>query len=99
MPITRVNETSTKDELWANFKLTGLSLDRVAQDLQTTAMHVEDVLNMNVRHVEEPWILRNYLNAHLDDQGKTPVAYTRLTGATSDYWFLNQQRIRRGMLG
>ncbi|RRK11206.1 DUF2316 family protein [Lactiplantibacillus garii] len=99
MSLTKTEQVSTQQELRANYELSGLTLDQVADDLQTTPTHVEDVMELNVLHIEEPWILRNYLNTQIQEQGERPLPYTRLTGAPSEYWFLNQQRIQKGVLG
>ncbi|CAJ1228374.1 DUF2316 family protein [Lactiplantibacillus xiangfangensis] len=99
MSLKEIERTNTRQELRANYERSGLSLDQVATDLETTPTHVEDVMDLNVVHIEEPWILRNYLNDSLLDQGVTPVPYSRLKGEPSEYWFLNQQRIEQGILG
>lgn len=99
MSLTKTEQSATRQELRTNFELSGLSLEQVAAALQTTPAHVSDVMDLNVRHIEEPWILRNYLDQVIQDQGTTPEPYSRLVGEPSDYWFLNQHRVNAGVLG
>lgn len=98
MSLTPAEQVATRQELQANFALSGLSFAQIAQDLATTPQRVQAALKLNVRHIEDPWILRNYLNEQLQQAGKTPVAYSKLTGDPAGYWFLDAQRIQRGRL-
>ncbi len=70
MSLTIIERRNTKKELAANFNLAGVTLEQAAQDLATTPEHVEAVLQLQVDQIEEPWILRNYLNKQLAAQGE-----------------------------
>ncbi|WP_061777007.1 DUF2316 family protein [Levilactobacillus senmaizukei] len=98
MSLTAMEQRATKRELQENFKLSGLSVAQAAADLQTTPDYLQQVLDLNVRHIEDPWIVRNYLNQVLRQQHHTPINYSRLTGSSANYWFLNQNRVNRGQL-
>ncbi|MFC6181834.1 DUF2316 family protein [Lactiplantibacillus daowaiensis] len=98
MSLTEAEQRATKQDLQQNFDRTGLSLGQVAADLKTTPAHVRAVLALNVTYIEEPWILRDYLQRQLVAQHKSGVAYHKLVGEPQQYWFLNQQRIQRGVL-
>lgn len=98
MSLTISEEQATRKELQANFKLSGLTVDQVAADLQTTPDYVDAVLELRVSRIEDPWILRNYLNAAIQAQQQQPIPYSRLNGSPLRHWFLNQGRIRRGSL-
>ncbi len=99
MSLTQAEQIATRQELRANFDLAGVTLAQAAQDLQTTPAHVAAVLELNVATIEEPWILRNYLNQQMIAAGQTPLPYSRLNGSPRRHWFLNQCRIQRGVLG
>ncbi|MDN6514347.1 MAG: DUF2316 family protein [Lacticaseibacillus paracasei] len=98
MSLTIIERRNTKKELAANFNLAGVTLEQAAQDLATTPEHVEAVLQLQVDQIEEPWILRNYLNKQLAAQGKTPLPYSRLQGNPAVHWFLNTDLIAKGRL-
>lgn len=98
MSLTAMEKRATKRELQENFELRGLSLAQAAADLQTTPAYLQQVLDLNVRHIEDPWIVRNYLNQVLRQQHQMPVAYSRLIGSPAKYWFLSEARVTRGQL-
>ncbi|MCT4488321.1 DUF2316 family protein [Levilactobacillus parabrevis] len=98
MSLTAMEKRATKRELQENFELSGLSVAQAAADLQTTPTYLQRVLDLNVRHIEDPWIVRNYLNQVLRQQHQTPIAYSRLIGSPAEYWFLNEARVTRGQL-
>ncbi|MFC4760994.1 DUF2316 family protein [Fructobacillus durionis] len=94
-PTERVN---TIRELNENFQLLDWPVEKVAEALQTSPKHLEDVLQLKTAFIEEPWILKNFLEKQLLVEGKKPVAFSKLTGDPSQYWFLNQSRIEAGRL-
>jgi len=89
----------TKKELQENFTRTGLSLEQVAQDLHTTTDVIEATLNLSVNYIEEPWILKNYLEEQLKAQGKASVPFSALAGDYHRYWFLDSHRIDQKEIG
>ncbi|MBX8938115.1 DUF2316 family protein [Enterococcus gilvus] len=99
MSLTPQQVTNTKKELQENFKRTGLSLEQVAQDLHTTTDVIEDTLNLSVHYIEDPWVLKNYLEDQLDDHGITPYPFTALVGDYHRQWFLNSHRIDQKEIG
>ncbi|MCH4170198.1 MAG: DUF2316 family protein [Lactobacillus sp.] len=98
MSLTPEESQRTKAELNANYQLANLSLAQIAQDLQTTPAHVQEVLNLNVRRIEEPWILKHYLDTQIKAAGNQPLPYSRLVGSPAKYWFLNNRFIKKGLL-
>ncbi|AVK63183.1 DUF2316 domain-containing protein [Lactobacillus sp. CBA3606] len=98
MSLNPVERQTTSQELQTNFRRSGLTDAQVATALQTTPEHLQAVLALKVRRIEDPWILRNYLAQQLTQQGITPVPYHYLVGDAADYWFLNQARINRERL-
>ncbi|MDD9138771.1 DUF2316 family protein [Fructobacillus sp. CRL 2054] len=94
-PTERVN---TIRELNENFQLLGWPIERVAEALKTSPQHLEDVLQLKTSFIEEPWILKIFLEKELLSEGKKPIAFSKLTGDPSQYWFLEQSRIEAGHL-
>ena len=98
MPLNPQERKATTRELQANFALTGLSLAEVATDLGTTEGTIQNVLNLETRHINNPWILRAYLIEKLEEQGIQPVPFSRLVGDPEDYWFLDANLIHNGQI-
>ncbi|MGO3601889.1 MAG: DUF2316 family protein [Enterococcus malodoratus] len=91
--------SDTKREFQENFEQTGLSIEQIAADLNTIPAIIEDTLNLNVSRIEDPWVLKNYLEAELSAQGKPVVPFTALVGDYHRHWFLNSRRIDKKKLG
>ncbi|KRM43077.1 DUF2316 family protein [Lentilactobacillus parafarraginis] len=98
MSLNAEQTDTTRHELQENFELSGVSLAEAAADLKTSAKHLSQVLSLNPTRIEEPWVLKNYLDAKIQAAGKQPVAYTALVGDPKDYWFLSDQFIKAGRL-
>jgi len=95
MSLTREEQTKTKQEFQDNLNLSGLSLEEIAKDLASQPQVISDVLNLNTRYIENPWILKNYLERKIIEQGKTPIPFTALKGDFHNYWFLNSSIIEK----
>lgn len=98
MSLTRQQETATRDKLKQNFELANIPLNQVASDLDSTPEHVQDVMNLDSDRIEEPWVLKAYLDEKIINNGKQPVPYSALVGDPKQYWFLNNRFIQRGEL-
>lgn len=98
MSLTPQEMQRTKEEFKENVERTGLSLGQIAADLTTTPQTIENILTLDVNHIEDPWILKNYLEETLKKQGKAAVPFTALTGDHHGYWFLNSRRIDKKKL-
>lgn len=90
---------ATKKELQANFDLLGYSAERIAEDLHTTPEKITGILKLNARKMEDPWILKIYLENEITANGKTPIEFSSLRGDYHDYWFLNKRRIKKQKIG
>lgn len=90
---------NTKKEFQENFERTGLTLEQIASDLNTTPEVIEDTLNLDVSRIEDPWVLKNYLEDELAAQGKSVVPFTALVGDYHRHWFLNSRRIDKKKIG
>lgn len=80
MSLNEQQRETTRQELQANFELTGFTTDQVRADLDMTADELAAAFAVepgsNGTHV---WRLRDYLQQTLEDQGKEPVPFTVLT--------------------
>ncbi|ALF15470.1 DUF2316 family protein [Lactiplantibacillus plantarum] len=86
---------ATRDELQANFALTGLTKAQVADDLAISATKLDHLFDLTQQSLNDPWILRNYLIEKVEAGGKTPVPFTALSGDWHRHWFLNSVVIDR----
>lgn len=86
---------ATREELQANFALTGLTKAQVAADLNISLEKLNHLFELTQQSLDDPWILRNYLMEKVEITGQTPVAFTALRGDWHQYWFLNSALIDR----
>ena len=61
MSLTLTQRNNTKKELQQNLALTGLSKEQVASDLNISVTKLDEILNLQVNSINNPWIVRNYL--------------------------------------
>lgn len=99
MSLTPQQMQNTKREFRENFEHTGLTIEQIADDLNTAPEVIEDTLTLNVSRIEDPWVLKNYLEDHLKAHGKTIVPFTALVGDYHRHWFLNSRRIDKKKIG
>ncbi|MEG0373334.1 MAG: DUF2316 family protein [Enterococcus sp.] len=99
MSLNQQQMINTKNEFHKNFERSGLSLEQIAADLNTTADVIADTLALNVSRIEDPWVLKNYLEAVLEQLGITSVPFTALVGDYHRHWFLNSRRIDKKKIG
>ncbi len=98
MSLTKQQQTDTIAEFNENIRRLGQPLTTIAVALHTTPETIAAVAQLNARHIEDPWILRNYLLDQLHTANIPHQPFTALIGDYRDYWFLNSQRIARGHL-
>lgn len=89
---------ATRNSFQQNMALLNQSYEEIAQALQTNAAYVQSVADLDAAHIEDPWILKNYLEQQLHAIGKTSVPFTALKGDYHQYWFLDSRRIEAGTL-
>lgn len=98
MSLTKQQQINTLNEFQENFALLGLSTQEIADELRTTSKKIEAILRLQPVAIEDPWILKNYLEERLLDQEKTPIPFTALIGDYHDYWFLDASKIEKRKL-
>ena len=89
---------NTKKELKSNFDKSGLTVEEIADKIKTTPEYVEDLFNLNPRRLEDTWILKNYLIEVLNEKSVEVTPFTALRGSCEDYWFLNSDYIKNGVI-
>ncbi|MGM0175188.1 DUF2316 family protein [Enterococcus sp. DIV0800] len=99
MSLNQQQTINTKNEFQENFERSGLSLEQIAADLNTTPAVIADTLALNVSRIEDPWVLKNYLEDALQQQGIASVPFTALVGDYHRHWFLNSRRIDKKKIG
>jgi hypothetical protein len=99
MSLNNYQVAATKQEFQKNLELSNLSISEIANDLHTTVTTIENTLALNVYRIEDPWIVKNYLEEKIIAQGKKPIPFTALTGDYHHHWFLNAKRIDQRKLG
>lgn len=93
MSLNPTERANTIKEFQENLKLSGLSVDEVADALNTTPSKITRILNLEQSALEDPWIVRNFLIETIKQNGQTPVTFTALKGDWHNYWFLNSHVI------
>lgn len=99
MSLNQQQTINTKNEFQENFERSGLSLEQIAADLNTTPDVIADTLALNVSRIEDPWVLKNYLEDALQQQGIAGIPFTALVGDYHRHWFLNSRRIDKKKIG
>lgn len=98
MSLTKEQIKNTQEEFQKNIELSGLSLTQIACDLQTDVCTIEKIIQLNTSSIENPWILKNYLNDKIRNLNKTPIPFSALIGDYHDYWFLDSKKIEEGKI-
>ncbi|MGC6767935.1 DUF2316 family protein [Enterococcus sp. LJL128] len=99
MSLTSNQMLQTQEEFQKNLVLSGLSLSEIARDLKTSISVIENTLQLQTTRIEDPWVLKNYLEEQIIAQNKQPIPFTALVGNYQQYWFLNSKRIKNKRIG
>lgn len=98
MSLTTLQTEATRREFKTNINRSGHSIDELADALHTTPEVIAQCVDMHPDRIEDPWIIRNYLQDDLAKQGLTAAPFTALVGDYHQYWFLDAARIERGLI-
>ena len=93
MSLSKKQLEDTSRELKDNLYKSGLSIDKVSDDLGTTPDYIEHLLELNPRKIEDTWILKNYLVEKVKEAGKQPTKFTAIGGNYKIIWFLDRKYI------
>jgi hypothetical protein len=96
MSLTVQQKETAAAEFAAAMKRLGLTAMQVADDFDMPESRIAELLKLhNVRHIEDGWVLRNYLIEKADAEGIELPPFTVLQGDPENYWFLDMRRIRK----
>ena len=89
---------NTKFELKSNFEKSGLTIDKIAADLNTTPEYINQLFDLKPARLEDTWILKNYIISVLNEKSIDITPFTALRGKSEDYWFLDSYYINNGII-
>ncbi|WP_036063824.1 DUF2316 family protein [Listeria fleischmannii] len=98
MSLTNEQITATIQELNANLVKSGLTKEQIAQDLKTNIEKINRILSLSQHSLEDPWILKEYLDEKIKEQGDVPIPFSALSGDYHKHWFLNAKKIDKKQL-
>lgn len=98
MSLNQREKIDTINELQQSFRLSGLTVQQIATQLQTKADYVCALLKLDAKRIEDPWILKNFLQDYNQNHSIGTVKFTALKGDYHDYGFLNSAIIERALL-
>ncbi|MCI1903112.1 MAG: DUF2316 family protein [Enterococcaceae bacterium] len=96
MSLNNDEKEASRKEFKENLAISGLTVEEIAKELSTTPDKIKKIMDLNVRALEDPWILKEYLEDKIRKAGKEPAPFTALAGNYHRHWFLNSQKIERG---
>lgn len=93
MSLTSQQTIDTIAQLQENMRRASLSPTLIAEDFNVSPAKIERILHLEQSALEDPWILKVYLEEKLTQQGIVGVPFTALAGDYHQYWFLNSRKI------
>ncbi|MFW3497775.1 DUF2316 family protein [Aerococcus viridans] len=85
MSLTYSQQKATISEFQDALMRSNLTIQEIAGDFKTSQKRIEAILNLQPLGIEEPWILKEYLNEKITDQSNSPVQFTALRGDYHQY--------------
>ncbi|MBC1573270.1 DUF2316 family protein [Listeria booriae] len=98
MSLTQQQVTDTIREFQQNLAISEWSVDQIAAELQTSSEKINRILHLEQQSIEDPWILKEFLEQQIKKSGKTAVPFTALKGDYHQYWFLKAKKIDKMQL-
>ncbi|MBC2189335.1 DUF2316 family protein [Listeria booriae] len=98
MSLTQQQVTATIREFQQNLAISEWSVDQIAAELQTSSEKINRILHLEQQSIEDPWILKEFLEQQINKSGKTAVPFTALKGDYHQYWFLKAKKIDKMQL-
>lgn len=75
--LTEQEKRQQSIELNENYRLLGFSRERVVQEIKFSEADLDAVLAMTGENPTYVWMLRDYMDEKLKEQGKTPRRYSK----------------------
>ncbi|MBC2325110.1 DUF2316 family protein [Listeria booriae] len=98
MSLTQQQVTDTIREFQQNLAISEWSVEQIAAELQTSSEKINRILHLEQQSIEDPWILKEFLEQQINKSGKTAVPFTALKGDYHQYWFLKAKKIDKMQL-
>ncbi|MBC2317525.1 DUF2316 family protein [Listeria booriae] len=98
MSLTQQQVTDTIREFQQNLAISEWSVEQIAAELQTSSEKINRILHLEQHSIEDPWILKEFLEQQINKSGKTAVPLTALKGDYHQYWFLKAKKIDKMQL-
>lgn len=95
MSLTPQQFEDTRREIWANFKLTGLTKEQVASDLNISLVKLDKLFALSQKSYNDPFIFRDYLREKVIEAGKKPIPFSAMGEDVHNYWFLDSEIIAK----
>lgn len=80
MSLTLNQQAATIKEFEQALQKAHLTVDDLVKHFLISPEYIESVLNLQPSRLEDPWILKGYLNAQIDRQGGQPIPFSSLKG-------------------
>jgi hypothetical protein len=97
MSLSTREQRATSNELNANFERSALTPDEICADLKISRGQLDDIFAVAPAAPEDVWMLRDYLEAAVEDRGLTPIPYSSLRPdmrAAASRWFSLRPPVR-----
>lgn len=98
MSLNIIERRNTKKELAQNIKLCGLTNAELATKLSITENKLESVLKLQSNHIEDPWIVVEFLKTYAQEHDLKLMPFSKLAGDYNNYWFLDTGYISKGQI-
>ncbi len=98
MSLNRIERRNTKEEFTQNIKLCGLTNAQLATKLNVTENKLESVLELQSTHIEDPWIVVEFLKNYARVNDLKLIPFSKLAGDYNNYWFLDLAYISKGQI-
>lgn len=93
MSLTPQQFADTRQEIKANFDLTGLTKEQVASDLNISMVKLNRLFELSQQSYNDPFIFRDYLIEKVLEAGKKPIPFSAMGKDVHSYWFLDPEII------
>lgn len=88
MSLTYSQQKATIREFQEAVMRSNLTIQEIAGDFKTSQKRIDAILNLQPLGIEEPWILKEYLNEKITDQGQFTSEVYGVTWRLSPIWLL-----------
>ncbi len=98
MSLNIIERRNTIQEFKKNIKLIGLTTQLIARELEISEQQLIKIINLKCSRFEDPWIVRNYILDYAQEKGVELIPFSKLQGDYHDYFFLDSEYIKKGII-